>query len=272
MPKAPLNEIELYYEEHGKGETLVLIPGFGADHTVWTTVLNLFSTRYHVITLDNRGAGQSHIPSGPYTIKQMAEDIYELFQYLHINRAHVLGHSMGGYIAQYLSHTYPESVASMILTNSVMGNKATAFHFYLKAQLELLKQNLPREALIKAALTWIYSSHFLQETKKINSLIYGLLNTKYPFSISGYKGQLAALESFNSDPWIRSIKVPSLIIGSNQDLIFNEGLIKDLAEALSGSEYYGFDEVGHTPFIEKPKEFFEVVDKFISKHEIELKE
>src|SRR5262249_50879893 len=112
------NEIELYYEDHGSGEPLLLISGFACDHAIWGKVEPDLVQKYRVISFDNRGGGQSSAPDCPYSIKQMAEDAAVLLDAISISQAHVVGHSMGGMIAQELALAHPDKLRSLLLLSS----------------------------------------------------------------------------------------------------------------------------------------------------------
>ena len=90
--------------------------------------------KYQVIILDNRGAGQTDVPDGPYTVDQMANDVAALCSALGIHQAHFVGNSMGGFILQTLAFRYPELVKSAIIGNSA-ATIHTAFHIYVDVQL-----------------------------------------------------------------------------------------------------------------------------------------
>src|SRR2546427_3279997 len=115
MPKVRVNGIGLNYVEAGSGDPLLLIMGFGGDHQAWAFQTPVFAQRYRVIAFDNRGAGQSDVPDVPYTTRMMAEDAIGLLDALRIERAHVLGVSMGGMIAQELALAHPQRVRSLQL-------------------------------------------------------------------------------------------------------------------------------------------------------------
>src|SRR4029434_8975986 len=110
MPKVRANGIELFYEESGTGEPLLLIAGFACDHTNWRKLVPLLASSYRLITFDNRGVGQSTSPATPYTIDQMAEDTIGLLDAIELNSVHIAGHSMGGQIALALAPARPERV------------------------------------------------------------------------------------------------------------------------------------------------------------------
>src|SRR6266536_1661770 len=103
MPTAQVNGIDLYYEEQGSGEPLLLIMGFTAHSMLWMMQVPALAQRYRVITLDNRGVGRSSVPPGPHTTRQMADDAAGLLDHLGIEQAGVIGWSMGGMIAQELA-------------------------------------------------------------------------------------------------------------------------------------------------------------------------
>jgi pimeloyl-ACP methyl ester carboxylesterase len=95
------NGQELYFEVHGQGPPLVLVMGIGYDATLWTLAqVPALSQMFQVVIFDNRDAGRSSSATGPYTIADMADDVAALMDALDIKRAHLLGLSMGGMIAQ----------------------------------------------------------------------------------------------------------------------------------------------------------------------------
>lgn len=119
MPKANVNEVNVNYKVQGEGEPLVLIMGFAAPRWAWFFQTRAFRKYYKVITFDNRGVGKTDKPSEPYTIKTMADDTIGLMDYLGIDKAHILGYSMGGIIAQELIINYPERVKKLILSSTL---------------------------------------------------------------------------------------------------------------------------------------------------------
>ena len=126
MPVVQANEIEIYYEEHGSGEPLLLIMGWGGNTATWNPQLEGLAEQYRVIAFDNRGAGRTKAPDSPYTIPQMAADTAGLLHALGVPKAHVFGISMGGMVAQELALGYPELVGSLILGCTSAGGSTAA--------------------------------------------------------------------------------------------------------------------------------------------------
>jgi 3-oxoadipate enol-lactonase len=119
MPYLQVNDIELYYESYGSGDPLVLIGGLGMAVSEMQPLLKAFDEAgYRVIAADNRGAGRSAKPAGPYTIGQMAADVAGLLTRLGVERTHVLGISMGGRIALALALDHPNLVDHLVLAST----------------------------------------------------------------------------------------------------------------------------------------------------------
>ena len=115
MPLIAVNDVELYYESHGSGVPLMLLGGLGLDVSEMGMLIGPLADRFRVIAVDNRGAGRSAKPPGPYSIEQMAADVAGLMDRLDLPRAHLLGISMGGRIAMALALAWPGRVNRLVL-------------------------------------------------------------------------------------------------------------------------------------------------------------
>src|SRR5262249_34033775 len=105
----------LYWETHGAGDPVLLIMGLGANAYDWHRTIPWLAERYRVIAFDNRGAGRSDVPSGGYTIAQMADDTAAVLDAAGLDTAHVVGASLGGMIAQRLALAHPRRLRSLVL-------------------------------------------------------------------------------------------------------------------------------------------------------------
>lgn len=264
MPKVKLTDIAMYYETQGQGEPIVFLAGFSCDHTMWAEVTPHLAG-HQVILVDNRGVGQTDAPAEAYSIEQMAKDTVLLCDHLGVQQAHFVGNSMGGFLVQQISYQYPERVKTATISNSAT-SAHVSFQIYLQAQLEMIKAETPLATLIKAACSWVYSHRFLSQGDTLNKLIQMGIDNPYPFTISGYEGQLAALNQFDSSQWVDKIAAPTLVVGGNQDLVFNEKVVQQLSQLIPQASYYGFKECGHLPPIEYPEQFASILSEFIAKN------
>ena len=126
MPKAAMNGVNLYYQVHGDGEPLVLIQGFGGGHEGWFFQTRAFKRYFKVIVFDNRGIGRSDKSPEPYTIRTMADDVIGLLDHLGIEKAHILGMSLGGMVAQEVGINYGSRVNKLVLVCTHAGDRDTS--------------------------------------------------------------------------------------------------------------------------------------------------
>jgi pimeloyl-ACP methyl ester carboxylesterase len=121
VPKVQANGIQIHYETHGTGAPLVLIGGLGADTFLWFRQVPELCKHFQVIVFDNRGAGESDKPDEPYSVPMFAADTAGLLGALGIERAHILGASLGGMIAQQFAIDYPALLDRLVLASTTFG-------------------------------------------------------------------------------------------------------------------------------------------------------
>ena len=124
MPKALINGINLYYEDHGEGYPLVWSHEFAGDHRSWETQVRFFTRRYRVITYSARGYPPSDVPADldDYSQEHAVEDLRGLMEHLNIERAHIGGLSMGGNVALNFGLTYPRMASSLVVAGTGTGS------------------------------------------------------------------------------------------------------------------------------------------------------
>ncbi len=257
-----VNGQTLYYEIHGVGYPLVLIAGFNCNQSAWSLILRELACHFKVVTFDNRDAGKSSCPDIQYTIEDMADDVADLIDALKLDKPHLLGHSMGGAIAQHVAYKYPNKLSRLILSS-------TTAHFctrsmYLQRFVEsLMEQGLPREMQISCTLPWVYSNALLANPKAVYQVTQVLLNEPDIQSLPSFKRQSKALEMFDSRSWINCIKHPTLVIYGTEDLLcLNDHVL--LLKEIKSSKGFAFEETGHLPHIEQSKQFTLTVINFLS--------
>ncbi|MFQ5422067.1 MAG: alpha/beta fold hydrolase [Anaerolineae bacterium] len=121
MPTLTANGIEIGYEVHGNGRPLVLIAGLGYSRWMWQRMVPGLAAHFQVVAFDNRGVGESGKPPGPYTAAMLAADTAVLMETLGLENAVVMGHSMGGFVAQALALARPDLVGALALSATNFG-------------------------------------------------------------------------------------------------------------------------------------------------------
>ena len=267
MPHASVNGIQLEYEVSGKGEPLLLIMGLGAQLIHWpdSFVDRLVACGFQVIRFDNRDAGLSTKFNGEalplwrsmlasvakplatsyYRLADMAADATGLLDHLDIARAHIVGASMGGMIAQKIAILSPDRVASLTSIMSTTGNRRVgAASMRLWRSMPPLMKGTRETAVDRGvALSRLLSGREFNESA-VRELTTKAVNRS--FCPEGTARQLAAI-SVGSDrtPWLRKVTAPTLVVHGRSDPLVNKSGGIATAKAIPGSRLVIFDGMGH---------------------------
>jgi pimeloyl-ACP methyl ester carboxylesterase len=265
MPHTRVNGIELYYEVHGAGEPLLLIAGLGFGAWSWFRQLPDFSREFLTIAFDNRGAGLSEKPEGDYTIEMMAEDAAGLLRALNVERTHVLGHSMGGYIAQELALRHPDVVAKLVLVSTSFGGRnAVLMSAETAAQMrsELEVTGEEKERALRRGLVLRFSERFLAEHPEIIEEFLARRKAHLP-PADAWQRQFAACLRFETESRLSALRAPTLILtGSDDPIVPPENSFR-LARAIAGAHLVVFPGARHLVFIERAEDFNRLVIEFV---------
>ena len=275
MATAKVGSLELYYEEHGAGFPLLLIMGLGADSTAWLLQIPDFAKHYRAIAFDNRGVGRSSKPSGPYTIHEMADDAAGLLDQLGIERAHVLGVSMGGMIAQELALRHPERVRGLVLActfpepdeetesgrrlyASQLGGSVTS-----EGELKIDVSALDPLAFFQMLMPKVFNQSFLErELPKLMQLFGGAL--QWGFSMEAILAQVGAVMGHKATDRLHRITAPTLVITGDADLLVPPANSDILAANIPGARLVKVPGGSHGFNFETPEVFNREVLSFLS--------
>ncbi len=265
MPKAQVGDIEIYYEEHGQGEPLVLIMGLGATTLGWASQIPTFSREYRVVAFDNRGAGRSDKPAMRYTIPMFADDTAGLMDALSIASAHVYGQSMGGLIAQELALRHPHRVQTLMLGSTLCGGRnSVAPSTENVARLASLNSLSPEQAA-ESALTLLYSEEFA--AREHDALIErSLLEAELRPPPEAWSRQALAATHHSTYDRLPQIACPTLIITGDDDKIVPPENSHILAERIPGASLVTLPKAGHGYLVECAEESNAIVLDFIRRH------
>lgn len=262
MPILSLPDIQLYYEEHGKGAPLVLIPGFACGSWIWFKQVGPLSQRFRVITFDPRGIGRSTVNSGPLTMRLHADDVGSLLHELEIERAHILGASFGGFVAQEFALAYPEMTRTLSLCCTSFGGPS-----HVAPSLETLTAITSTDGFntkerIRRILIPAFSPEFVSEhPEEVDHTVN--LRLASPLTEELYRAQIAAAVSFNAESRVRAIEAPTLVLTGDADAIVPAQNSHNLAANIPGSELKTISGGSHLFFIEQPSEVNQIVTDFL---------
>jgi pimeloyl-ACP methyl ester carboxylesterase len=274
MSTATVDGIELYYEEHGQGDPLLLIMGLAADSRAWMFQLPAFSERYRTIVFDNRGVGRSSKPAGPYSIHQMADDTAQLLDALKHPRVHVVGVSMGGMIAQELALRHPHHVRSLVLACTYPEPDADVErsreftvtqlggHIGADGGVSIDVQALNPMTFFQTLLPTVFNPEFIQtELPKLLQIFSGAL--EFGFSLEAILGQVQAVMSHKATDRLHQIGVPTLVITGDADRLIPPANSDILARAIPKAQLIKVPGGSHGFNFETPDVFNREVLRFL---------
>lgn len=262
MPKLQVNEIDLFYDIKGDGEPLLLIAGFLCDRSYWSLIMPSLVDQYQVIRVDNRGMGRSSAPDSPYSIQQMANDLTALLNHIGIHQVNVVGHSMGGQIAQELVLSDPTRVKSLILLSSLaQGDRK--FHQIIETWGDL-PGNIDLKLYEKVVFPWIFTDKLYAIPGMVEQLIEWAVN--YPFAPARhtlYHHSRAILGSDTKDR-LQNIHCPTLILVGREDILTPVKFSQQLAAGIPHAELVVIDSCGHGLLIESPEMVVSLMGEFLA--------
>ena len=270
MPAAQINGITLYYEEAGSGEPLLLIAGFTAHSMLWALQVPALAQRYRVITFDNRGIGRSDAPAGPYTTRQMADDADGLLEYLGIERAHVIGWSMGGMIAQELALNHAQRLDRLVLLSSLARANpyAGAWLDYMAQAFELVAEGrLDATGFTISSMPWLFTPALMTQPAVVEMSLQQSLANPFPAAPHGIAGQAAACRAHifgDALERLKNITAPTLVLAGAEDILTPPLYSREMAERIPGARLRILDHGGHGMAIEYAATVNEALLAFLS--------
>jgi pimeloyl-ACP methyl ester carboxylesterase len=244
MPYATSTDgARIHYEVHGSGAPVLLIMGLGSNAYGWYRTIPWLSPRYEVIAFDNRGTGRSDVPDGAYAIAQMAADAAAVLDAAGRERAHVVGASLGGMIAQRVALGYPQRVRSLALICTTPGgaHAARASDDVIGA---MVQGGEDPSTIYRRNAWFLYGedtrTHHPERIEE--DLVY---RAKIPTRPAGYFGQLQA--AMGHDTWdeLPSLTVPTLVVHGDADLLVPTENGRLLASRIPRAELVLIPGAGH---------------------------
>jgi 3-oxoadipate enol-lactonase len=255
--------VALAYDLRGRGSPLVLIQGVGVGRWGWEPVADRLARRFQVVTIDNRGIGASDTPPGRYSTRMMADDVLAVLDHAGIQRASLVGTSLGGMIAQELALAHPERVDKLVLVATIPGG--------------------PRSRPMPLPTTYLFAwAPFMTGQAKLQQFVHVTLGPKtlrrrpqvarrlaarklaHPQSQHAWRAQTEAGMLFNPLGRQRRITQPTLVVQGTADQVVDPDNAEVLAGLVPDARLQRFDGAGHLLYWEQPKRFVRVVTDFLT--------
>ena len=249
--------MNIKWESVGEGAPLLLIQGLGYGRWGWEPIVPGLAARHRVVSFDNRGIGESDKPEGPYTAAEMAGDALQVLDEAGIDRAHVLGASLGGMIAQELAVAAPERVDKLVLCCTTPGGPSTVPMPEVTVQLFAEAQTLAPEVALRR-----FVENALGEDPPAG-LVDELLARRVanPPDPAGWQAQAAAGIGFQGVEG--QIAAPTLVLGGTADNVVDHRNAEVLARRIPGARVELLAGAGHLFFWEQPDESVRIINEFL---------
>jgi 3-oxoadipate enol-lactonase len=253
-------DVRIAYDVRGAGEPLLLIHGWGYGRWGWAPVVDPLAEDFTVIAFDNRGIGESDVPDGPYTTAQMAGDAAAVLDAADLPRAHVVGTSLGGMIAQELALLHPERVDRLVLACTTPGGERAAPMPLQTVELLQEGASLPPDVALRRFVANALAPD--APDALVDEIVAARLAN--PFDAAGWAAQGAAGAAFDAYDRLGAIESPTLVVHGTADAVVDPRNSELLAALIPDARLEWVDGGGHLFFWEQPGRFVEIVRGFLA--------
>jgi 3-oxoadipate enol-lactonase len=255
--------VRIAYDVRGRGRPLVLVQGVGIGRWGWEPVADRLARRFQVITIDNRGIGASDSPPGHFGTRAMAQDVLAVLDHAGIQRASVLGTSLGGMIAQELALAHPDRVDRLVLVATIPGGPRSRPMPLGTAHLFAAAPFLTDKARLRQFVDTALGPATRRRRPELARRL-AAAKLAHPQSQPAWRAQVAAGMLFNLLGRQRDITQPTLVIQGTADQVVDPGNADVLAALLPNARVALFDGAGHLLYWEQPRRFARLVAGFLT--------
>jgi len=254
--------VRIAWERHGEGEPLLLIHGLGYARWGWEPVLPGLAERFDVILFDNRGIGESDAPPGPYTAAEMADDAIQVLDEAGVGRAHVVGTSLGGMVAQELALGHPDRVDRLVLACTTPGGPKA--HPMPQRTLTLMAEAATREpavALRRFVENALAPATVAEHPELVDRILaHRIATAQDPVA---WAAQAAAGATFDAFERLGALAARALVQHGDEDVVVDPRNADLLVELLPDARLERLQGTGHLFFWEAPERFVSSVSAFL---------
>jgi len=259
MAWADLTDVRCYYELLGRGDPILFIPGLGATCDVWRPAAPLADS-FNLIYSDNRGIGQS-IPKRPATsLSCFTSDMVELLDFLQLDRAHVIGMSLGGIVAQRFAIDHPSRVDRLVLISSA--HRTTPYLKGVSSLLAMALRKMPWEFFVRTVEVLGTAPQFIDANPQEFERRIGE-RSDCRGCRDAVARQLQCLADDGGETDVARIAAPTLVLAGEHDALIPSTYARQMAGEISDARFELIKETGHNPLAERPLEVIERIARFL---------
>ena len=266
MPNVTANGIDHHYEQKGSGEPLILIPYLAADNACYAFQVADYAKQFTCISLDLRGTGESGSSEEPYSTIDLAEDIAAVMAALKIERAHVVGLSLGAAVGMWLAAKHPERVKSLSLHSS--WDRSDAFLKTVVQGWQVMAAGLSDVAgmVIQGIFPWCFTPELYAAKPEYIESLAAFVRSRPRQTLEAFILQSGAVIEHDARAVLASIAAPTQLTFGRQDMVTSTRFAQPLTQAIQTSELHVFEDCSHAPIYENVAAFNEVSLAFLKRH------
>ena len=259
MPTVTVNDTELYYERRGEGEPLLMVMGMSGHSLHWgEPFLTALERDFELILYDHRGVGRSAANEEPFTIAHLADDALALLDALEIERAHVLGISMGGMVAQELALRAPDRVLTLTLGATYSGGEGSQFtDDAVVQQLAMVILSGDADAIVRTGWGFNVSPGFAAGDGNFEA--FAEVASQHRMALPMTLLQVQAIIGHDTSQRLAQITAPTLVVHGTADQMLVAANGEIVAGLVPGARLELLDGVGHLFFWEQPERAAQLV-------------
>jgi pimeloyl-ACP methyl ester carboxylesterase len=272
MPMAPVKDGQIYYEEAGSGEAIILLPGLGHDHTYYAKTVPLLSKYGRVVTPDPRGLGQSSESQTGYSVEAWADDVIRLIEHLGAPRAHLVGSSLGACVAMQAALDAPAHIASLVLVAG-FSELDRSLEMNFRMRIKVLDEIGLGDVLAMHISMWTLGRSFLDtdEGRAAMDRLFASVRRNSPERYRTFINTILRFGRCEPDQAgqakltarLGEIRVPVRVVVGEQDILTPVSVSRRMADHIKGAEFCVVPECGHITFTEKPRETAALIEEFL---------
>ena len=275
MPYAEAGDVKLHYESFGAGVPFLFVSGTGWPGEPWKLKqVSAFSDRYRVIVYDHRGVGKSDAPKGPYSTRQFAQDAIHLLDAIGIKEpTHIIGHSMGGRVCQWMAIDYPVRVRSMIQAASgsgAMGLPGYPRGLTANACESLITQGYREHMWHHFQSKFFFPEAFVKAHPEVLTELFKAFWDSAP-KIEPYLWHVIARNQHETGEYLHQITTPTLCLVGSEDRVDADtgnhvATSEHLRDHIENAKFQVIDGCGHGFFWQKPEETNRIIREWLDSH------
>jgi 3-oxoadipate enol-lactonase len=266
MPRVNAGGLSMNYDQQGSGEPLILIPYLSIDYACYAFQVAEYAKHFTCLSIDLRGTGETDKPAGVYSTEMFADDVAAFMDALGIERAHVMGLSLGAATGMWFAAKYPHKVKSLSLHSA--WDKTDAYLATVVKGWQELAEGLGsvHEMIILGIFPWCFTPELYAARPEYIQALADFVRARPVTPMPAFMQQSNAVIAHDASAQLGKITAPTQITFGRHDAVTSARFAAPLQNNISGSELVVFEGCAHAPIYEKVDEFNQTTLAFLQKH------